>query len=210
MFRAAIAIAATVLSANANATWIFTADLTNMQENPPVNPTTSAGAPRSSSGTATFTLNDDMTALSFTATISGIDVTGSQSPDTNDNLTAAHIHAGPLVGAGVNGPAVWGFFGTPFNDNNPNNFVLTPFSSGVGGTFSGVWNAGEGNNTSLAAQLGNITEGRSYVNFHSSQFPGGELRGALMAVPEPGTYALILCGGLMLLATARRRQAKRG
>jgi hypothetical protein len=209
MYKAAIAIAATVLSVNSHATQIFTANLTNSQENPPVNPTTSAGLPRTSSGTATFILNDDMTALSFTATIMGIDVTGSQSPDTNDNLTAAHIHAGPLVNAGVNGPAVWGFFGTPFNDNNPNNFVLTPFSTGVGGTFSGVWNAGEGNNTSLAAQLTNIMEGRSYVNFHSSQFLGGELRGALIAVPEPRTYALMLYGGLMLLATTVR-QRRRG
>ncbi len=58
--------------------------------------------------------------MTFTATINNIDVTGSQTADTNDNLTAAHIHAGAAVTPATNGPVVWGFFGSPFNDNNPN------------------------------------------------------------------------------------------
>src|SRR5688572_22991877 len=95
----------------------FTATLTNSQENPPVNPTTVAGAPRTSFGTASFTLNDAQTALTFTATINGIDVTGSQSADINDNLTAAHIHAAAAPGS--NAGVVWGFFGAPFSNNNP-------------------------------------------------------------------------------------------
>jgi len=69
---------------------------------------------------------------------------------------AAHIHAGPAVAPGVNGPVVWGFFGTPFNDNNPNDVVNTPFATGVGGTISGKWDAPEGNATTLTAQVANV------------------------------------------------------
>jgi hypothetical protein len=117
----------------------------------------------------------------------------------NDNLVAAHIHAGPTVASGVNGPVVWGFFGTPFNDNNPNDVVMTPFATGVGGTFSGKWDAPEGNNTTLAAQLPNILAGRSYINFHTMQFTGGEIRGAINAVPEPSALILFSTGAAGIL-----------
>src|SRR6476661_11179726 len=162
--------AVALLASTAQAATILVANLTTDQEPPPLPITTAAGAPRPIPfGTATFTLNDAMTQLSFVATIFNIDVTGSQTADANDNLVAAHIHAGPTVAPGVNGPVVWGFFGTPFNDNNPNDVVMTPFASGVGGTFSGKWDALEGNNTTLAAQLPNILAGRSYINFHTTQ-----------------------------------------
>ena len=71
---------------------------------------------------------------------------------------------------------VWGFFGAPFNDNNPNDQVFFP-NPGVGGTFSGKWDAPEGNGTTLAAQLDNLRNGRAYINFHTRQFTGGEIRG---------------------------------
>ncbi|HEX7314803.1 MAG TPA: TIGR03118 family protein [Pyrinomonadaceae bacterium] len=156
---------------------LFVVSLTNGQEPGTVVPTTTTGDPRPASfGTARFQFNDPQTALTFTATISNIDVTGAQTADTNDNLTAAHIHAGPSVAPGVNGPVVWGFFGSPFNDNNPNDQVFFP-SGAVGGTFSGKWDAPEGNGTTLAAQINNLREGRAYINFHTRQFPGGEIRG---------------------------------
>src|SRR5262249_47026192 len=94
----------------------FIVNLTNAQENPPTNPTMTGGARRPASyGTATFSMNAAQTQMTFTATVSNIDFTGSQTADTNDNLVAAHIHASPSVGPGVNGPVVWGFFGMPFN-----------------------------------------------------------------------------------------------
>jgi hypothetical protein len=146
-----------------------------------------------------------MTALTFTATIFNIDVTGSQTADVNDNLVAAHIHAGPTVGPGINGPVVWGFFGSPFNDNNPNDFVFTPFATGVGGTFSGKWDAPEGNATTLAAQLSNILSGHSYINFHTTQFGGGEIRGAILT-PEPATLVLLGIGAVTLIGFGRRHR----
>jgi hypothetical protein len=157
------------------------ATLTNAQENPPARPTTSTGGFRPQSfGFATFTLNDAMTAMTFTATVFNVDFTGTQTPDINDNLAAAHIHAGPNVTPTTNGPVVWGFFGAPFNDNNPNDIVNEPFAEGVGGTISGKWDLTEGNNTNLTAQLPNILSGRAYINFHTRQFGGGEVRGAIL------------------------------
>src|SRR5690349_13051546 len=75
------------------------ANLTHDQE-PGVGPvTTSTGDPRPLSfGTATFVLNDAQTAMTMTATIFNIDVTGQQTPDVNDNLLNAHIHVGAAPG----------------------------------------------------------------------------------------------------------------
>ena len=157
----------------------FRVNLTNSQEVPPANPTTTGGARRPSSyGFAHFTINATDTAMSMSTTVNNIDVTGSQTADTNDNLVAAHIHAAPGLGPGINGPVVWGFFGTPFNDNNPNDATNTPFAApGVGGTFGGKWDAPEGNGTTLTTQLPNIRAGNAYINFHTNQFGGGEIRG---------------------------------
>jgi uncharacterized protein (TIGR03118 family) len=170
----------------------FVVKLTNAQENPPAFPTTTGGARRPASfGTATFSMNTAQTQMTFTATINNIDVTSSQSTDTNDNLTAAHIHASASVTPSTNGPVVWGFFGAPQNNNNPADGGVTP--SGVGGIFTGTWDAPEGNSTTFAAQLANLKGGRAYINFHTTQFGGGEIRGQF---PEMQAFRDSLVAGL--------------
>jgi hypothetical protein len=198
------------MAGNANAhEELLLAEATNEAENPDSLPLlTSSGAPRpKSSGVATFVLNDLQTQMTMTATIFNIDVTGTQTPnDTNDNLTLAHIHGGPLVTPTTNGGVVWGFFGAPFNDNNPNDAVMTPFATGVGGTFTGKWDLNEGQNTTLTAQIDNILNGRTYINFHTTQYGGGEIRGNLVVVPEPSGVVLlgVFCAGLMGVYCKRR------
>ncbi|HEU4595248.1 MAG TPA: TIGR03118 family protein [Pyrinomonadaceae bacterium] len=174
---------------------LFVVQMTNSQEVPPAVPTASGGGPRPASfGTARLHFNSAQTAMTFTATVNNIDFTGAQTPaDTNDNLTVAHIHASATFTPTTNSPVVWGFFGTPFNDNNPNDQQVIPFTSGVGGTINGKWDAPEGNGTTLAAQLSNLREGRAYVNFHTAQFPGGEIRGNL---PAADSFRNSLIAGL--------------
>lgn len=41
-----------------------------------------------------------------------------------------------------------------------------------------------------------------YINIHSNLYPGGEIRGQVTLVPEPGTL-LLLAGGISLLAMRR-------
>ncbi len=201
-------------AARASADTILLATLTNGAENPPTVPTTSTGAARpASSGSAIFTLNDAMTAMTFSAAVVNIDFTGTQTADVNDNLVAAHIHASPTVTPTTNAGVVWGFFGSPFNDNNPNDVVIQPFPTGVGGMISGKWDLPEGNGTTLSAQLANILSGHAYINFHTTQFGGGEIRGnigpAVGPVPEPATMLLV---GLPVAALVRRgwRERRRG
>jgi hypothetical protein len=210
MFRARTTLLSLLLlliaGTSGQATVILTATLTDGQEVPPSIPTTSTGAPRPASfGFAIFELNDAMTAMRFAATVFNIDFTGSQTADVNDNLIAAHIHAAPTVTPATNGPVVWGFFGMPFNDNNPNDAVIAPFANTVGGTVSGKWDAPEGNNTTLAAQLPNILSGHSYINFHTTQFPGGELRGNITVVPEPSAAILLGVGATAIVVGCRRK-----
>jgi hypothetical protein len=189
---------------------LFVVNLTNSQEVPPTNPTTSTGGARPASfGTARLLFNSAQTAMTFTSTVSNIDFTGAQTSDTNDNLIAAHIHAGASVAPGVNGPVVWGFFGAPFNDNNPNDQQVIPSATGVGGTINGKWDAPEGNGTTLAAQLANLRAGRAYVNFHTIQYGGGEIRGN---IPAENAFrdALVagLNGGTETRATVLRKVAE--
>jgi hypothetical protein len=147
--------------------------------------------------------------MTMTATITGIDVGNGQTPAiTNDNLTAAHIHAGDLTPTGTR-PVVWGFFGSPDNDGPPNGvdqLVFTPAASGAGGTFTSIWDALEGNGigVNLANQIPFILAGNSYINFHTTQFGGGEIRGTLFVVPEPGTMALLGLGLFGLIGVRRK------
>ena len=195
---------------SAQAITVFTANITHDQESAPggTAPLTTSldGSRPLSFGDATFILNDAETELSFTATIFNIDVTGTQTPDTFDNLVAAHIH----VGAGLlaNAPVRWGFFGAPDNDTNPSDLVVTPFSTGVGGTFTSVWNLTEGNaGTTLTSNLPQIKAGLSYINFHTVQFSGGEIRGQI-TVPDGGATVLMLGLAVASLVAFRHGAAR--
>jgi hypothetical protein len=55
--------------------------------------------------------------------------------------------------------------------------------------------------TAAAAEqrlIDSLGSGTAYFNIHTTTFPGGEIRTFVSAVPEPGTWALMLAGlGLM-------------
>jgi CHRD domain/PEP-CTERM motif len=58
------------------------------------------------------------------------------------------------------------------------------FVTAEGGTVAGAEAALE---TALLA-------GETYINIHTTNFGGGEIRGFLAAVPEPATWAMMLIG----------------
>lgn len=61
--------------------------------------------------------------------------------------------------------------------------------------------------TLSAAQVTDLNNGKYYINVHTAVNGGGEMRGFLVAVPEPSTYALGGLGLLGLLALRMRRKA---
>jgi hypothetical protein len=67
-------------------------------------------------------------------------------------------------------------------------FVPAGFPLGV---TSGSFNS---NFVLTPTQLTQVMSGGAYINIHTAGFPGGEIRGQIAAVPEPGTAALLVLG----------------
>jgi|SRR5688572_15944512 len=87
--------------------------------------------------------------------------------------TAGHIHVGPR---GVAGPVVLNFpVPTGQTGDLPLSFRLGP-SAFVARPEIGI--------NTMTDAIQSIVGGGAYVNIHSSQFPGGEIRGQLTVVPQ--------------------------
>lgn len=162
-------------TAPANAdTIFFTANLAGANEVPP------NGSP--GTGSALLTLNDVAQTLFVSLTFSGL-----TTPDT-----AGHIHCcAPL---GTNAAVALPFFAS------------SGFPTGVtAGSFSYTFVlATDLSGITPAAFIAGLESSQAYVNIHSSTFPGGEIRGQVTAVPEPGTASLMLIGiGLVLVMRKR-------
>lgn len=130
-------------------------------------------------GTATVIIDDVTGKGTITISFSGLSTT----------VTGAHIHC--CAAPGANGP------------------VIVPFDSFL--NLSADKLSGSLTNfafTLTAAQVTAMKNGLAYVNVHSSQFPGGEIRGQLAAVPEPSTLLLLGTGLLTAASRIRKRRSR--
>ncbi len=192
----------------------FRAILTNDQE-VPLGSIPNEG----SSGLAIFVLNDAMTRLTYDVQLVGLDLRGVNAlgvpgqtipgdSTANDNVTRMHIHRNF---AGLNGNIVFGMIDLSLalrDDNAPNDLMIDVPNLHI----TGAWDLLEGSQvvnqvTTLANELNNLLAGGLYLNFHTFDHPGGEIRGQILKVPEPGSLALLGIGALGLLGTALRRRA---
>lgn len=103
--------------------------------------------------------------LTFDDTTSMLTLTSGTYQDLLANSVGAHVHIGQ---AGVNGPII-----IHLTHSNSTSGVLTG---------SGPLNA---------QQITALFSAGLYINVHSTLFPGGEIRGQILAIPSPGAIALL-------------------
>lgn len=131
------------------------------------------------SGFGTFILNAD-NSITYSVTYSGL----------IGNWSASHIHGSATSFPGFDAGVLYTL------NNNPID------------THSGVLS---GTTAPLTAQhIAWLELGTLYANIHSSGtggFPGGEIRGQIVPVPEPSTWALMGFGALGLLWSVLRKKA---
>jgi hypothetical protein len=90
------------------------------------------------------------------------------------NITGAHFHSGA---AGVNGPIRIALFPGPGA-----NFTSAPLSPGDGQLYEGSFEASDVVGISYTDLLAGMRAGTVYGNVHTTQFPGGEMRGQVQVL----------------------------
>ncbi len=142
-------------------------------------------------GFAIVTVDTILNTMEVNVTFSGL-----SSPNT-----AAHIHCcvapGGNAGVATITPTFTGFPSGTTAGTYDHVFDLTS-----AGTYNPAFITLQGSlSNAESALLAGLAADMTYLNIHTSLNPGGEIRGFLVATPEPGTWSLALAGlGIVLLA----------
>ncbi|WP_133175409.1 CHRD domain-containing protein [Sphingomonas oleivorans] len=157
----------------------FSTTLSGANEVPPV--------ASNGSGTAVVTLSDALDNMDIRVSFANL----------SGSSTAAHIHCCAPLGTNADVATAVptfpdfplgvteGSYARTFNLLDPSTYNPA-FVTANGGTVEGARNA----------LVGGLQNGTSYFNLHSTLYPGGEIRGQLVAVaapiPEPETWAMMI------------------
>jgi len=159
-------------------------------------------------GSGTVNYDDFAHTLQLQVTFSGLIQTNGAG-----GTSASHLHAPPLnpftgpAGVATTTPSFAGFPLGVFSGSFSNTLDLTLASSWNPTYISNNGNTTAGAEAALAAAMAG---GNAYWNIHSSSLPGGEIRGFLVAVPEPSSLALAGLGAVGLAARVwSKRRAKK-
>ena len=195
--KALIAFATALLAAAPafGVTIVYTTSLSGPNENPPI---ASPGV-----GVGTVTVDTTAHTLRVQETFSGL-TTGT---------TASHIHCCVTTPTGTAGVATMTptFSGLPLGVTSGS--MDQTFDTLSAATYNPAFVTANGGTAASAETVlfAGLAAGTAYLNIHTTQNPGGEIRGFLTpaaAVPEPETYALFLAGLASLGVAARRRQRR--
>jgi hypothetical protein len=173
-------------------TVVLTATLTGAQEVPPNG---SAGI-----GSALVTLNTVTNLLTVNVSFAGL----------GSPTIASHIHCCTPPGANaIVATAVPTFPGFPLGVTT-GTYLMT-FDLTLASTYNPAFITAHGGTVAgaQAAFIAGLTSGQTYLNIHTSQFPGGEIRGQLQAVPEPATLLLLTSGVIGATGALRKRRRLR-
>ena len=151
-------------------------------------------------GSATFTLTGNV--LTINGTFTGLLGT----------TTASHIHcctAAALTGTAGVATETPSFGGFPLGVTNGSFSLLLDLT--LASSYNPAFVTAQGSVVNArAALIAGMNSGRTYLNIHSSQFGGGEIRGFIIStVPEPSSVFLTTAGllGIALLVARRRRES---
>src|SRR5687768_18530438 len=121
--------------------------------------------------------------------------------------TIAHIHccAGP-GGIAIPASTVPSFPGFPTGVTTGT--YLQTFDLTLASTYNPAFIAAHGGTvaSAQAAFIAGLLNGQAYFNIHTTQFPNGEIRGQLQAIPEPATLLLLTSGVVGVVGALRKRR----
>jgi hypothetical protein len=187
-----IVIVAISFGAAKGDTLALTTTLTGAQEVPP---NASPGI-----GSALVTLDTVTNLLTINVSFSGL-----LSP-----TAASHIHCCTPPGANAMvATAVPTFPGFPLGVTTGT--YLQTFDLTLASTYNPAFITAHGGTVAeaQAAFIAGLVSGQTYLNIHTDQFPGGEIRGQLQAVPEPASLLLLGTGIVGAAGVLRKRRKSR-
>lgn len=188
---AVVAVLCATVSAQA-APILFTAELSGPAESPP----------NASPGTGFARVEFDIVAHTLFVEASF------------DNLlaptTAAHIHAPtalPLTGIASVATQTPSFATFPLSVTQ--GVFSQTLPTDVASTYNPAFVTANGGVDNAELALHNaLLQQRAYFNIHTTMFLGGEVRGFLTPVPEPGTISIFALSGIGLLLARRRHRCE--